>query len=146
MVGPDPELNILKKNFIMQNSGLISTHINEYFPKCSYGSEIRHLDLTNNKLHDISVIWNLANLESICLSKNFIREIIIGKPLPSLKKLVCFDNILEKVEGLMHSTNLKILNLGMNKLRRFPVTELKELKELILSFNNLQSVTELENC
>ena len=26
--GPDPELKILKKNFIMQNAGLMSTHVN----------------------------------------------------------------------------------------------------------------------
>ena len=128
MIGPDPELNILKKNFIMQNAGLVSTHINEYFPKCTYRNEIRHLDLTNNKLHSISVIWNLTQLETICLSKNFIKEIIVEKEMPSLKKLVCFDNILEKIEGLMYFTNLRNINLGMNKLTRFPVTELKELK------------------
>ena len=75
--GPDPELKILKKNFVMQNAGLMSTHISEYFRDCSYRQEIRHLDLTNNKLHDISAILGLTRLETLCLSKNFIREVII---------------------------------------------------------------------
>ena len=66
--------------------------------------------------------------------------------MPCLKKLVCFDNLIEEVEGLSQLGNLQHLNLGMNKLARFPMVELKQLRELVLSFNELQSLMELEDC
>ena len=73
--GSVPEVTILKENFRMPNVGLMNNHL-KYFETCEYRDEIKHIDLSDNQILDISLLLDhLTNIETIYVSKNFIKSI-----------------------------------------------------------------------
>ena len=92
----------------------------KYFETCEYKNEIKHIDLSDNQILDISLLLDLlTNLETIYISKNFIKSIELKKQMKSLRKFICFDNMIANVKGLNNAVNLRKLNLAKNKLKIF---------------------------
>ena len=61
----------------------------------------------------------LMNVETINVSRNFIKEIKVEKEIKFLKKLICFDNMIDHTKGLKNLIALRILDLNKNKLTKF---------------------------
>ncbi len=77
----------------MKNFGLTTNLIKQYFTKNPIALKIKTLNLNNNKIADASVIFvECLNIENLMVSKNFITNINVTKPLKNLTKLIAFEN------------------------------------------------------
>ena len=113
---------------------------------------IIELNLSNNKLTDISGVKLFKNLENLYLSNNEIKDISVLKDLKNLKILHFFNNETTDISFIKNFINLEelsISNLNLkneNKILNI-LKNLKNLKILICYriFNKFNIKKELKN-
>ncbi|CAL6085725.1 leucine-rich_repeat domain-containing protein [Hexamita inflata] len=138
----------------------------EHIYPISFLVNLTELDLYNNNISDISVIFKLKNLNKLDLRDNCIEDISLQSlpdlthlylsnnnltsytlALPNLVELQLSYNKLQDKSGLQHSPKLEILNLNKTEtsdLRSIP-SQLFGLKELYLSSNSITEISYLSN-
>jgi len=111
-------------------------------------SSLKILNLSRNKLEEVSSIFSLLSLESLNLSNNEISN--IPKDISKLKVLETLDlsqNKLNKVPDIFDFHALKSLNLSNNEISNIPkdISKLKVLETLDLSQNKLEALPDIFN-
>ncbi|CAL5971258.1 Conserved_hypothetical protein [Hexamita inflata] len=138
----------------------------EYIYLVSFLTNLTELNLSENKILDISSISKLKNLKKLNLSVNFIDDIsalsslhdlthlylyqnkltFYTLTLPNLVELFLSGNKLQDKSGLQHSPKLEKLILGVTKtVDLCNISQLLNLKSLILGDNNLTEISYLSN-
>ncbi|CAL6103779.1 leucine-rich_repeat domain-containing protein [Hexamita inflata] len=140
----------------------------QYCYLISFLTNLTELDLSNNKISDISSIYKLTNIKKLNLCSNHIEDISVLQyltdlthfniqqnlitfyklALPNLIDLKLGCNSLEDKSGLQHSLQLEILNLSETEttdlLRTIP-HQLFGLKDLSLYKNNIIEISYISN-
>jgi len=110
--------------------------------ECCTGLE--RLDLSDNKIVDISPLSQLGELRTVYLADNLIRDL---QPLAKLRWLADLDlsgNRVEDVSALANLTNMAHLDLSRNEIRDVgTLWELQALITLDLSENRITSVSSM---
>ena len=113
---------------------------NEFFTFWHMLEKLRHLDLSGAALDSLSIPQSFVALETLGLSFNPLREIILPQTLSNLKSLWlsgCGLSAFTMPEGL---ASLENLSLGYNQLGSFELpVGLKNLRSIQLSHNRLTS-------
>ena len=109
-------------------------------------TQLKGLNLSGNRLTDVTSLEKLTQLESLLLGNNKLTEVSNGlEKLTQLKELYLSGNQLTDVKGLEKLTQLKELYLDGNQLTDVKGLEkLTQLKELHLDGNQLTDVRGLE--
>ncbi|KAJ3100694.1 hypothetical protein HDU97_001981 [Phlyctochytrium planicorne] len=111
---------------------------------------LENLDLSKTNLSNISIdLSSLKSLKSLTLIECQLSSLEFVQNLPLLERLNARTNVIKNFPaGLGASKNLQILNLAMNQIKRVPpkFSNFTKLQEVILSFNQLESIEGLENC
>jgi len=107
---------------------------------------LKKLDLSYNRITEISGLLNLSNLEKLNLSVNNIAEIKGIKSLVNLKEFSIYYNQISEIKGLDNLTNLQYLSLHGNQISEIKGLEnFTNLKYLSLSYNQIKDIKNLEN-
>lgn len=105
---------------------------------------IKSLNISGNKISDISILKDCNELMVLDLSNNLIKEIDIKLPESNtLRTLNLSNNFLKEVDALFSSLpNAQRLNLSNNLLTKIPsaISNMTSLKELDISDNNLETI------
>ncbi|EKM78738.1 hypothetical protein AGABI1DRAFT_75193 [Agaricus bisporus var. burnettii JB137-S8] len=103
-----------------------------------YDNKIRHIDASLDRLQDLKVLD---------LSFNLLRGVPDGlEHLRSLETIYFVQNKISKITGLNHSTTLRSLELGGNRIRKIEGLEaLVNLEELWLGKNKITKLEGLGN-
>jgi internalin A len=108
--------------------------------------QLRSLNLRCNQINNIEAICNLVNLEELCLSSNKIADI---SPLSSLKQLTSLNlvsNEMNSIEPIGYLVQLENLNLASNKITDIsPLSSLKQLTYLQLAENEINNIEPISN-
>jgi protein phosphatase 1 regulatory subunit 7 len=115
-------------------------HILTDFPE-SLRRNLVELDFFDNKIRKIGTFFaGFSSLTKLDLSYNQIKEISGLEPLaPTLTELFLVENRIKEISGLDLLVNLRVLELGGNKLREVGdgLKELVNLEELWLGKNKI---------
>jgi len=110
-------------------------------------SDITELDLSWNKLTDISGIKLFKNLKYLDLDNNELTDIFVLKDLNFLEFLGLSNNNIKDISIVKNLTNLKALNINDLKLRSNQIQYInscKNLKELICNYNGFKNKSVLK--
>lgn len=119
--------------------------LGESLPKGSENlAELESLNLSNNRLKESLDLGRLTSLKSLVLQSNQLASLpkSIGK-LANLETLdVSSNQLTELPEGIFNSLNIKRIQLNNNQLTSLPssITKLKNLSELNISSNQLKEL------
>ena len=91
---------------------------------------ITALNLSGNKLTDISGIRLFKNLKHLYLAENKLENISVLKYLYNLKELVISDNPLKNISIIKDLKNIKYLSIQNLELESDQVQYVKSLKKL----------------
>ncbi|CAL6023403.1 Conserved_hypothetical protein [Hexamita inflata] len=148
------------KEFKFQRRGM------QYCYILSFLTNLTDINLSANKISDISAVSKLKNLKKLDLSINFIDDIYALQSLtglinldlnrnkltsytvalPNLVELILYGNPLQDKSGLQHSPKLERLNLSKTETTDLQtISQLFGLKELYLSQNNITQISHLSN-
>lgn len=106
---------------------------------------LSYLDLSTNKLKDISTLNQITTLTNLYLSKNNIDTTTSISGLRRLNILDMSVNKISNLNGLSSLTSLTKLYLSNNKISDVtPLARLTKLTELDLKFNKISQVGTLE--
>lgn len=109
-------------------------------------TDIRGLDLTNNKITDIEVLSTVKNLHYLTLDNNKISDLSPLDNNNELYSLSLVDNNITDLTPLSNKTSLERLQLDYNNLSDLtPLSLLINLKMLRLDYNNITSLHGLQN-
>ena len=107
---------------------------------CEY---LTHLNLSNNKIRDISSLGELKNIQTLRLSENQISDISSLKKLKNIQELVLSSNQINDISPLRELKNIKTLDLCKNQINDIsPLKELKNIIELDLRHNKIKQLSE----
>jgi len=107
--------------------------------------KVEKLNLSNNKISDVSALAGLTQLTDLHLGFNKISDVSGLKELKQLTNLELYSNQISDVSALKELTHLTGLNLSENKIDDVgPSKELKQLKSLDLGFNQISDVSALK--
>lgn len=102
---------------------------------------LQYLDLSENRITEITGLDNLTNLKELHLSKNQITHIKGFDHLTNLEKLYLSGNQLTEITGLDNLANLKQLYLNENQITCIKGLEnLSHLEILSLSYNKITHI------
>ncbi len=112
---------------------------------------LTHLSLDNNEVKDLTPLAKLNNLVFLSLNGNQIRTLSPLEKLTQLKTLYCSHNQITKLSALENLKRLEILTLTGNYDRETqlrladisPLTQLAKLKKLKLGSNKISDLTSL---
>ena len=112
--------------------------------------DITYLDLSDNKLTNISGIKIFKNLEELELYSNQIKDISVLKDLNKLKILDINDNKIKDISALKNLNKLKLLdieNLELESDQIEYINSIKNLKELWCEngFKDMSVLNKLNN-
>ena len=106
-------------------------------------NNLMQLDLSNNKIEDISILETASKLTNLFVSNNYIGDITGIKNCSEMKVLDLSYNILDSVEPLENLTSLEELNLEFCYLMNYEldsISKLVNLKELNLAKNYIYNI------
>ncbi len=104
--------------------------------------KVEKLNLSNNKISDLSALAKLTRLTDLHLGFNQISDLSALNELKQLKNLTLYSNQISDVSALKELTHLTGLNLSENKINDVnPLGELKRLTTLNLGFNRISDVS-----
>lgn len=106
---------------------------------------LRHLDIHNNLLNDLTSWSNLMNLQYLDVSDNKLENLDGFSSLVHLRRLKASGNNITSIDGILDLDGLLELDLRDNDLSAvdFEGAELHRLRRLDLSHNQLTSVRNL---
>ena len=102
-----------------------------------------HLNLSMNNISIVDGGFECANLKTLILSDNLIKDI---KPsmllkLPALRVLNLDMNQISRIQNISHLTELLDLSIMQNKVTQIEgISTLTKLRKLNLSFNRIQKL------
>lgn len=103
--------------------------------------DLQNLDLSRNKIGDISALSPLINLQRLALSINKIADISALKPLINLRELEIRGNQISDIAALSPLINLQTLNLSVNEIADISaLSPLNYLRTLDVSWNNIDEL------
>ncbi|BBM86542.1 leucine-rich repeat domain-containing protein [Candidatus Uabimicrobium amorphum] len=108
------------------------------FPQMEYFPNLRELNLSDNRIENLSTVKTNSCLEVLNLTKNKLRELPAEiKYFPHLRELNLYKNQIESFNELTANSSLESLNLSRNKLRELPmeIQHFPQLKTLRLNCN-----------
>jgi Leucine-rich repeat (LRR) protein len=106
---------------------------------------LTHLDLSRNRISDISALKELKNLTEIDLSGNQISDISAFKKLKNLTEIDLSSNEISDISALKELKNLTKIYLQSNKISNISaLKELKNLTEIDLSSNEISDISALK--
>jgi len=122
------ELNNLELKIFAEQDVLDYCQLNNINPE-----DIIYLELSSNKLTDISGIKLFKNLEKLYINNNKLENIFVIKNLIKLKVLYLNSNPLKDISAIKNLNNLEILRidnleLGLDQIKY--INCIKNLKEL----------------
>ncbi len=124
----------------LDGNGISSISVNiKFFPS------LRKLYLGNNNLTKIENLERLYRLEVLHVNLNQLTEIDGLQRLTGLKELVVVANWITKLKNIPAS--LEMLDLGENRIKSlldFDFSQLKSLKDLRCSVNEISEISNLE--
>jgi len=131
---------------------------------------LRYINLSNNKLSNVEVLWEIPHILKLELQKNSISSLevfdrtnvllflqhlnlknnqikqLTSIQLPRLEQLLLAGNKIEKVVDFYHHENLQLLEVRNNKLTSLQgIADLPALKELYAADNEISSIEGLKN-
>ena len=109
----------------------------------NYFKNLLSLDLSMNRISSIEGQFEAANLRSLSLQDNLLREIPpkLLQKLPSLTTLHLDMNQISKLEHLHHCPLLEDLSLHQNRIQKIEnLSPLTFLRKLNLSFNRIGKI------
>jgi hypothetical protein len=115
-------------------------------PLCltSYTEKLLYLDLSNNKIEDISIINSLINLIKLCLRHNQIEQIPL-LTLEYIEELYLDNNKIKNTDNLRNLTTLEDVDLSSNKIENpTGFNNLSNLRVLNLSNNKIKNAENLQ--
>ncbi len=95
---------------------------------------LKCLNLSGNKIKDISEIWGLARIEELYLDNNDIGYIENLINLRNLKILDLSNNRIDDISSLFNLDKLEFVNLVNNPVSEKQIRELKESGSVIVLF------------
>ncbi|MDP4266992.1 MAG: leucine-rich repeat domain-containing protein [Bacteroidota bacterium] len=120
-----------------QLEGIDEINLSEFGIENLDGVELcRHvmsLDISFNKLTDISELWCLKNLEELYLSDNQIEYIDVLSNLKNLHVLDLSNNLIEDLTPVLYLKNLDYVNIAGNRIPDYQIEEL-EKKGIVVNF------------
>ncbi len=103
--------------------------------------DLEYLDLSDNKIFDLTPIKNLKNLKILNLNTNQISDIQVLKNIKSLEELDLFNNEISDISSLRNLSNLTTLNLSYNEIYNIdPISSLSSLINLDLNHNKVYDI------
>jgi len=90
------------------------------------------MDLSGNRITDISELWNLINLEELYLANNQIGYIDVLSNLINLRVVDLSNNEIDDISPLMDLENLEYINLTGNKIPKKQILELKREGRIVV--------------
>ena len=140
-------INILENELIGGNGGNLSNYALEDMDQVELirkeindlqGLEnclnLKILNLSGNKIKDISEIWGLARIEELYLDNNKIGYIENLVNLKNLKILDLSNNRIDDISSLFNLDKLEFVNLLNNPVSEVQIRELKESGSVIVLF------------
>ena len=116
-----------------------------YLPELQECVHLQNLDLSYNKISDISVLKELKQLQNLYLYDNQISDISALKELKQLQYLYLWKNQISDISVLKELKQLQNLDLGSNQISDISVLkELKQLQDLNLSDNQISDISVLK--
>jgi len=110
----------------------------------SGGYKVLHIDLSFNSFREIpGVIYELQNLQTLCMTDNMINSIPLEiAKLTHLKSLILSHNSIYFVHSSINKLKeLTVFSLNNNCIEEWPITSLTDLRCLYLHDNqNIQSI------
>ena len=99
-----------------------------------------------NNVKDITPVKSLKNLKKLMFDYNDVEDISPIKDLINLNILYCNSNRISDISPITSLINLIYLGLNQNQIEEIPkeITNLKKLKDLDLSLNNISNLPELK--
>lgn len=106
--------------------------------------DLIQLDLSNNRITDISKLGTLTGLTSLSLGGNYISDITILSKLINLEGLDLRYNNISNITPLAEMNQLLYLDLDSNKISDItPLSNLHNLDNLCISDNKISDITAL---
>lgn len=138
-------LRATKQNIFVKNPNIFAYckyifTIDENETQNKYSKYIKSLVLTQKKVLKIKEMVNFISLESLEISKCYLREISNLDTLYNLKKLNLSCNEIDKLCGLNNLIKLKILTMHHNKIKIFCDPGTYVLQEIDLSYNLIEII------
>jgi len=84
------------------------------------------MDISGNRITDLSLMWGLKQLEEINLSDNRIEEIETLSNLKNLRTLFLNNNPVRDVSPLMHLSKLEYVELSGCRINQAQIQELED--------------------
>ena len=131
---------------------------------------LRYINLSDNKLSNVEVLWEIPHILKLELQKNSITKLevfdranvllflqnlnlrnnqivqLTSIQLPRLEQLLLAGNQIEAVVNFSNHANLQLLELRNNKLTSLQgIADLPALKELYAANNEISSIDSLKN-
>ncbi|EUD69401.1 hypothetical protein C922_00264 [Plasmodium inui San Antonio 1] len=109
-------------------------------------SNCSELIIKNRDIEECEELYQMKNLQKIDLSENKIKDLSMLEMNLNLQQIVLQYNLIDNINYLSNINNLVYLNLSNNKIKIMDgVCELTNLKTLILAYNEIEKVPNLAN-
>jgi len=109
-------------------------------------TRLKYLDLSLNNINDISALSGMAELKELYINNNKITDISALLDKPNLKHLDAARNNISDISSLGGLTNLEYLNLSDNKIvDASALKRLTKLSYLNLEYNDIADISSLGN-
>lgn len=141
-----PEVKIYVKN-VRKISYLNLNHSDiKSIDDLKYFKSLRKLDLSFNKISDLSEITKLINLQELIVNDNQIKDLTGLNGVKTLKKLDVSNNFISDITPLTSLKSLVELDVNNNRVKSVSkLSELPELKVLDISRNNINDIDSLKS-
>lgn len=104
-------------------------------------TELREIELDNNKITDISPVSSLTGLQVLHMENNYIEDISPVTDLNELRKLDLCHNVISNISAVAGLKNLEMLDIRENIVYDItPMAGLTSMKELYLSDNRISEI------
>ncbi|GAW82566.1 hypothetical protein, conserved [Plasmodium gonderi] len=107
-------------------------------------SNCKELILKNRNIEECEELYQMKNLQKIDLSENKLKDLSMVEMNLNLHQIILQNNLIDNINYLNNISNLTYLNLSNNKIKIMDgVCELINLKTLILAYNEIEKVPNL---
>lgn len=109
-------------------------------------TKVERLDLSSNPVDDISSLNNLTNLKNLFFGQSNINDISVLSNMKNLENLMIRDSKVSDVSPLKDLSNLTTLSLIGNEINDIsPLSNLTNLKIIRLDDNKIRDIKDLSN-
>ena len=136
-------IDILESMVHLQNVNLSYNKISDLSPLNNL-SFLVQLNVSNNLIESLDFLEGFKNLRVLDASNNLLTSIGDMGRFPALEKLNLNNNQISEIEGLDENSRLEVLDLSANQLTQIGIGNLAVL-ELYLATNQIESLAQIQN-